>query len=174
VFVFFMTLLVWWNGFGVLEGASSADAAGPTFLTYLLLFFILYLCCAFALPDPDWEGSPAGSEKGVDLEAFYFSPEHRRWFFGLLIGFLIVVGVVNQATIEGNSISGRLASALPVGALAATIAIPIFTDRRWAHWGAAAVPIGLVVESCGTGWIIAPWRRVWTPCDSLAPSVCAV
>lgn len=73
-FVFLTTLLVWWNGFGVLVGASSAGAAGPTFLTYLLVFFILYLCCAFALPDPDWEGSPAGSEKGVDLGRF-ISPQ---------------------------------------------------------------------------------------------------
>ena len=63
----------------------------PFFLPFLLFFFLLYLCCAFALPDPDWEGSFDGSETSAeqetDLETFYFSTEHRRWFFGLLGGF---------------------------------------------------------------------------------------
>jgi|APHM01.1.fsa_nt_gi hypothetical protein len=99
-FVFLFTILLWWNGFSVLESASSAGEAGPRFLSYLLLFFLLYLCCAFALPDPDWEtsvaGSGDGSEPAVDLEAFYFSAGHRRWFFGLLTGLFVALWVDNQ------------------------------------------------------------------------------
>jgi apolipoprotein N-acyltransferase len=55
-FVFLFTILLWWNGFFVLK---EREEAGPIFLSYLLVFFLLYLCCAFVLPDPDWEeGAP--------------------------------------------------------------------------------------------------------------------
>ena len=50
-FIFLTTVLLWWNGFGVLK---EKEEAGPFFLMFLLVFFLLYLCCAFALPDPNW------------------------------------------------------------------------------------------------------------------------
>jgi len=148
VFVFLFTILLWWNGFSVLESASSAGEAGPRFLSYLLFFFLLYLCCAFALPDPDWEtsvaGSGDGSEPAVDLEAFYFSAGHRRWFFGLLTGLFVALGVDNQISFAWGSMQDRLVSALAIGGLATASAVPMVTDQRWAHWTAVAMTLGLI------------------------------
>ena len=141
--VFLTTILVWWNGFGVLEGTGDAGGTGPIFLSYLLIFFLLYLCCAFSLPDSSWGRASDSSERGVDLEAFYFSVEHRRWFFGLLIGFWIVIGVINQFTIEGG-VGRRLNSALPIAGTVALTAVPLGTDRRWAHWTAVTVVVGMI------------------------------
>jgi hypothetical protein len=136
--VFVLTVLIWWQGFTVLEDPSGGDGAGPHFLTFLLYFLLLYLCCAFALPDPDWErssgGDKGGSECGVDLEAFYFSTGHRKWFFGLLIGFWVTVGTANQLRLEPGGAIQRLDLALPTVGMAALTAVPIVTDRRWAHW----------------------------------------
>jgi hypothetical protein len=140
-FVFVFTILLWWNGFSVLK---EREEAGPIFLTYLLIFFLLYLCCAFALPDTDWEG-PGSSQRKVDLEAFYFSVEHRRWFFGLLIGLLVVLTVINQVAFELGGVVERLEAALPIGGLAALLAVPIGTDRRWVHWIVVAVVTGFFV-----------------------------
>ncbi|MCS3671849.1 hypothetical protein GGQ21_002519 [Salinibacter ruber] len=72
-FTFLLTILLWWQGFATFENPdATGDAtgeAGPLFLSALLIFLLLYLCCAFALPDPDWEradsdweGSSAASE----------------------------------------------------------------------------------------------------------------
>ena len=147
-FVFLFTILLWWNGFSVLESASSAGEAGPRFLSYLLFFFLLYLCCAFALTDPDWETSVArsgdGSAPAVDLEAFYFSAGHRRWFFGLLTGLFVALGVDNQISFAWGSMQDRLVSALAIGGLATASAVPMVTDQRWAHWTAVAMTLGLI------------------------------
>lgn len=164
--LFLLTILLWWQGFSVLKDPSPKDGAGPVFLTFLLFFLVLYLCCAFALPDPDrersysdWERSPAGAEstswedtsgrgtgpeRGVDLEAFYFSKEHRRWFFGLLIGFWVTLGAANQFTFGSGGLTKRLMAALPAVGLATLTAVPIFTRRRWAHWIVVAVIGGLI------------------------------
>jgi hypothetical protein len=165
--VFVMTILLWWQGFAVLEEPVAAGGPGPFFLTFLLFFLLLYLCCAFALPDPDWERSsaepgPTGSlEAGdsseevkdsaehqvdlqVDLEAFYFSRGHRRWFFGLLIGFWVALTVADQLTFESGGPAQRLRSVLPVIGLCAVTAVPILTDRRWAHWIVVALLGGLI------------------------------
>jgi hypothetical protein len=156
VFVFLMTILLWWQGFAALKEPDIGGGAGPFFLSFLLYFLILYLCCAFALPDPDWERASVGSgpagatnpagpaERGVDLEAFYFSTGHRRWFFGLLIGFWVALMVADQLTFESGGPAQRLRSVLPVLGLCAITAIPILTDRRWAHWVVVAVLGGLV------------------------------
>jgi hypothetical protein len=168
-FAFLLTILLWWQGFAALENPDATGEAGPLFLTALLIFFLLYLCCAFALPDPDWEradsdrerssaapestvergtyegstseestreeDSPGedtilkqggGLRRGVDLEAFYFSTGHRRWFFGLLITFWIAIGIANQLS---SGAGGAVA-----GGASALLALPIFTDRRWVHW----------------------------------------
>ena len=156
VFVFLMTILLWWQGFAALKEPDIGGGAGPFFLSFLLYFLILYLCCAFALPDPDWERASVGSgpagatnpagpaERGVDLEAFYFSTGHRRWFFGLLIGFWVALMVADQLTFESGGPAQRLRSVLPVLGLCAITAIPILTDRRWAHWVVVTVLGGLI------------------------------
>ncbi|WP_103030553.1 hypothetical protein [Salinibacter altiplanensis] len=147
MFVFVLTILLWWNGFGVLKGREET---GPFFLMYLLLFFLLYLCCAFALPDPDWEGrsgssSLAGSSKhSIDLKAFYFSMQHRRCFFGLLVGFILMLTAINQFAFEWDGARDRLESALTTMGVAVLLAIPIGTDRHWAHWIAVTVVITLL------------------------------
>ncbi len=149
-FVFLITILLWWQGFGVLKEPGVAGGTGPFFLTFLLFFLLLYLCCAFALPDPDWERSSGGaeptgsSEHGLDLEAFYFSTGHRRWFFGLLIGFWVALMVADQLTFESRGLAQRLKSALPAVGLITLTAVPILTDRRWAHWIVMAMLGGLV------------------------------
>ncbi len=155
-FVFVMTILLWWQGFTVLEEPVAAGGPGPFFLTFLLFFLLLYLCCAFALPDPDWERSSVesgstgsieageSSEHQVDLEAFYFSKGHRRWFFGLLIGFWVALMVADQLTFESGGPAQRLRSVLPVVGLCAVTAIPILTDRRWAHWIVVTLLGGLI------------------------------
>jgi len=159
--VFLLTILIWWQGFSILKNPGVGDGAGPTFLTYLLFFLLLYLCCAFALPDPDWERSSSGSEPtgssnasskatgsskhGMDLEAFYFSKGHRRWFFGLLIGFWVAIETLNQLTLGGSAGAiQRLDLALPTVGLAVLTAVPIFTDRRWAHWVVVVILGGVI------------------------------
>jgi hypothetical protein len=142
--VFLMIILTWWQGFRILKDPSLGDGGGPLFLAYLLFFLLLYLCCAFALPDPDWERSSGDSEHGIDLEAFYFSTGHRRWFFGLLIGFWVAAGIVNQLSFVSGGAIQRLNLALPIGGTAALTAVPIVTDRRWAHWVVVVMLGGLV------------------------------
>lgn len=148
--VFLLTILLWWQGFGDLKDPSLGGGTGPIFLTHLLFFLLLYLCCAFALPDPDWEKSPGRSEstgpseRSVDLKAFYFSIGHRRWFFGLLIGLWVVVGISNQLRLESGGAIQRLDLALPMVGMTALTAVPIFTDRRWAHWVVVAALGGLI------------------------------
>jgi len=155
--VFVLTILLWWQGFDNLKDPGLGDGAGPIFLTYLLFFLLLYLCCAFALPDPDWERSSGGSEPtgsskatgssehGVDLEAFYFSTGHRKWFFGLLIGFWVAIETLNQLALDGSAGAiQRLDLALPTAGLAALTAVPIATDRRWAHWVVVVILGGVI------------------------------
>jgi len=152
--VFLLTILIWWQGFSILKNPGVGGGTGPVFLSYLLFFFLLYLCCAFALPDPDWErssGGPEGSsEPGVDLEAFYFSTGHRRWFFGLLTGFWITLGIANQLSFDPGGAVQRLKLALLVGGMAALTAVPLGTDRRWVHWMVVAVTAGLIVSRAVT------------------------
>lgn len=152
-FVFLVTILLWWQGFNNLKDPTLGEGAGPMFLMSLLFFLLIYLCCAFALPDPDWKGMPSetepsgpteSSEAEVNLEAFYFSAVRKRWFFGLLIGFWIGVGVLNQLATESAGALQRLALALPTAGMVALTAVPIATDRRWAHWVAVVILGGFI------------------------------
>lgn len=70
------------------------------------------------------------SEWGVDLEAFYFSKQHRRWFFGLLIGLVVMLGAVNEISFgEGGIAAGfALPLAIPIGTAGAG---PIGSRRRY-------------------------------------------
>jgi hypothetical protein len=72
-------LAVWWMLFRLLRLEMWYHPVA--FLPVLVMVLTLYLLCAFALPDADPETKAAGP-KAVDLESFYLSKAHRRWFFG--------------------------------------------------------------------------------------------
>jgi len=82
------------------------------FVPYLGVFLLLYLTYSFALPSPDQErglasgtspvgasGMETGPEEVLDLEAFYFSVAHRRWFFGTLALMSGTIGVSSAGSI---------------------------------------------------------------------------
>ncbi|WP_263789963.1 hypothetical protein [Salinibacter sp.] len=157
---FLLAVQIWWNSFSFLTGATAAF-----FIVYLLTFLLLYLACAFALPDPKWEksrvaknvgGSPAetpgtregpGAQTALDLRAFYFSETHRRWFFGVFIAFIVMGQIGSQtarALSEGFSPRGQ--EMLLNGVSVMFIGTLILTDRWWVH-----VPIS-VLYFLGVGW----------------------
>ncbi|MFB6230913.1 MAG: hypothetical protein ABEL04_07125 [Salinibacter sp.] len=100
---FLLAIQIWWNSFSLLTGATS-----KFFFPFLAAFLLLYLTCAFALPDPGWEDSRAevgargasvetpAAQAPLDLRAFHFSVSHRRWFFGMLVGFIVTAQVGTQ------------------------------------------------------------------------------
>ena len=112
--VFLLVLQVWWQAFRFLRDDALAHVAA--FAPVLLAFLLFYLLCAFALPDPAWAagatvpdgpGIGKGGRGGVlDLEAFYFSRPHRRWFFGTFIGLLGASQLFNLAkwATQGESV----------------------------------------------------------------------
>jgi hypothetical protein len=136
-FTFLVAVQVWWNSFGLLQEATAEN-----FLSLLITFLLLYLSCAFALPDPDWEQPRAasgsvGGENGewepLDLEAFYFSEAHRRWYFGVLLAFIVTAEVFFQAIqmLEGDG--ANLRSLFLSGMLGVGLVPLILTDRWWVH-----------------------------------------
>ena len=150
---FFLAVQIWWNSFSFLTGATPAF-----FIAYLLTFLLLYLTCAFALPDPEWERSqtsktdeggsaetprsPMGTatQAPLDLRAFYFSASHRRWFFGVFIAFILMSQVGSQtarALSEGFGVNEQ--ELLLNGVSVMFIGALILTDRWWVH-----VPISVL------------------------------
>jgi hypothetical protein len=138
---FLLAIQIWWNSFSFLTEATPAF-----FVAYLLTFLLLYLTCAFALPDPEWEKSPAAKNAGapaseasvtrapLDLRAFYFSAPHRRWFFGVFIAFLVMSQIGGQTArtlSEGFGLNEQ--ELLLNGASVGLIGTLIFTDRWWVH-----------------------------------------
>lgn len=150
IIVLMLLVQFWWISFAVLQGAVFGQALA--FLPYLLAVLVLYLACAFALPDPECrpecapEMQPAGEtsmEKGapvptgaLNMKAFYFSATHRRWFFGALI-VLIVLGQllsIVSSLFLGDSTGGDVALTVALNlAVAALLGALIMTDRRWVH-----------------------------------------
>lgn len=138
---FLLAVQIWWNSFTFLTGATS-----EFFFPYLLTFLLLYLTCAFALPDPEWEKSQAANndygfivetpdaQAPLDLRAFYFSETHRRWFFGVFIAF-IVMGQIGSQTARGLSegFSVNEQELLMNGMSVMFIGTLILTDRWWVH-----------------------------------------
>lgn len=138
---FLLAVQIWWNSFSFLTGAPPAF-----FIAYLLTFLLLYLACAFALPDPEWEKSRTATTVGegsvktsatqapLDLEAFYFSASHRRWFFGVFIAFIVMSQVGSQtarALSEGFGVNEQ--ELFTNGVAIAFIGTLLVTDRWWVH-----------------------------------------
>ncbi|WP_263784705.1 hypothetical protein [Salinibacter grassmerensis] len=148
--VFLLVLQFWWASFGVLQGEIFGHVLG--FLPFLLMFLVLYLICAFALPDPDWESSPASGldsetaseeSSALSLKTFYFSAAHRRWFFGAFIALLILNQVVNisfsalSTEMTLNALD-RARGAFP-SLLSAGLLFGLIVSRRW--WLHATVAV---------------------------------
>lgn len=158
----------WWISFGALQEGTFGQAIA--FLPYLMAFLMLYLACAFALPDPECrpecapertpvrpssaEGPPGVPAEALNMEAFYFSPVHRRWFFGTLIVLIVLGQVISIASsvFLGDSTasdvaltaSTNLSAAVLLGAL-------IATDRRWVHVGVTLLVLGATGYTFITG-----------------------
>jgi len=130
---FLLAVQLWWNSFSFLNRATSAF-----FFPYLIAFLLLYLTCAFALPDPEWErpragsGGSSGPSSTLDLEAFYFSTTHRRWYFGTFIAFVVVSQIGGQ-TVRALESEPNLPELLSNGILVAGLAGLVVTDRWWIH-----------------------------------------
>lgn len=149
---FLLAIQVWWNSFSFLKGATAAF-----FFPYLIAFVLLYLTCAFALPDPEWEkpradggDSPGASSPGpptLDLKAFYYSTAHRRWYFGIFVAFVVMSQVGSQtARALGEYSAPNLQELLNNGILMVMLGGLVFTDRWWIH-----APIS-VICFLGIGW----------------------
>lgn len=152
--VFLLVLRIWWTAYDVLQ----QDAFGRVlvFLPYLLNFLGLFLACSFALPDSDWTPGPAAAGSGaerepehpaapLDLEAFYFSAAHRRWFFGTLIVITVlfeVITVVFFLAVEDAALLTIVAGRWEALTLVpAALVVPILTDRWWVHAPLAIVAV---------------------------------
>lgn len=156
--IFLIALQFWWVSFNVLQ--SEIFGRALAFLPYLLLFVGLYLACAFALPDLRWGPStPASSPEstgndGLDLEAFYFSEGHRRWFFGTLIGVTFLAQIISLPLFLVQGKVTLLQAGIVFGQnalLAALLAGLILTSRWWAHAGVGVLLFAALVYALGAG-----------------------
>jgi len=159
--VLLLVLRIWWTSFGVLQ--EEAFGRALVFLPYLLLFLGLYLACSFALPDSDWAPGSSGapqpdgtdstraSSRPLDLEAFYYSTTHRRWFFGTLIAIVLLFEIITILFLlieEDAALLEILAGRWEALSIApAVLAIPIITDRWWAHGVLGVLAFGGAVLS---------------------------
>jgi len=152
VIVLGYVLAVWWMLFRLLRLEMWYHPVA--FLPVLMTVLTLYMLCAFTLPDADPESNMHVTEAGekreiVDLESFYLSKVHRRWFFGTAAIFsLLVFATFNAAQFYEN---GR---PLGVAIKQTLLAFPIFiiphvllalVDRKWVHWGLTLYSLGWTV-----------------------------
>lgn len=137
---------IWWGSFELLE--KEVLSQGWVFLAYLLMFLVLYLACAFSLPDPDWHGGAAQADPEVlDLHDFHFSTAHRRWFFGTLLGLIVLAEIFTQTVFVPENRVRRL-SLNTTGIV--TLGVLIGTDREWVHWVITVLVFGAVLVSTAT------------------------
>jgi hypothetical protein len=161
--VLLILVQLWWISFGTLQQAVFGQAIA--FLPYLMSFLVLYLACAFALPDPDCrpecapEKQSAGERSAVpegalDMEAFYFSATHRRWFFGALIALLVLVQVLSivSSVFLGNGAATDVATTATTTLTAAgLLGALIKTNREWIHAGVTLLVLGATALAFITG-----------------------
>lgn len=153
-----IVLQLWWISFRLLQLELFANALA--FLPVLLLFTGLYLASAFALPDLRWGPSTSVSnskpsvEEQLNLEDFYFSRGHRRWFFGTLVGTVLIgqAVVVPLNLVRGEVTPLQVVSSLVQnGVLVAFLAYLVFTKSRWAHACGALLVFGALVFTLWSG-----------------------
>jgi hypothetical protein len=161
--VLLILVQVWWTSFGVLQEAVFGEAVA--FLPYLMVFLVLYLACAFALPDPECrpECAPelqstgdrsALPEDALDMKAFYFSATHRRWFFGALIVLLVLGQVISlvSSVFLGNGAAGDVAITATTNLTAAgLLGALIATNRERVHAAITLLVLGATAFIFVTG-----------------------
>lgn len=156
--IFLIALQLWWVSFDVLQ--SEVFGRALAFLPYLLLFVGLYLACTFALPDLRWGPSTSASRPGatgedeLDLEAFYFSEEHRRWFFGTLIGVTLFGQIISVPLFFAQGKLTLFQAGITFGQnalIAALLAGLILIGRWWVHAGIGVLVFAVMVYTLGTG-----------------------
>ncbi len=131
-----MVVGAWWGLYRFLQ--ADVWTQPVAFLLILFTSLCLYLLCAFALPELD--GPPETDDPGlVDLEDFYFSPAHRRSFFGISILYWFSMSVtlfiwkvstgMGDATLLGGvgyTFINGLILGIPFGVM-------VLTARKWVH-----------------------------------------
>lgn len=166
--VLLLLVQFWWTSFGALQEEVFGQAVA--FLPYLMAFLVLYLACAFALPDPECrpecapemqsaEASPEGNrsaapEGALDMKAFYFSATHRRWFFGALIVLIVlgqVLSIVSSVFLGDSSASDVVGSATANLTAAALLGALMATNRWWVHAGGTLLVLGVTALTFATG-----------------------
>ena len=165
---FLMAVQLWWNSFSFLEEATS-----EFFFVNLIDFLLLYLTCAFALPDPAWEGPKAEKDRGglslgalgpqapLDLKAFHFSEAHRRWYFGVFILFVVTAQISGQVASVFAEEKVNPQEIPPNVVFVGLLATLIWTDRWWVHTSVS------VLCFLGVGWGTLGSIFGWTPLGAL-------
>ncbi|WP_103019258.1 hypothetical protein [Salinibacter altiplanensis] len=151
VIVLGYVLMAWWVFYILLQAEVWHHPVA--FLPVLLSTMALYLLCAFALPDADREEVSyhtvdAEGEKLIDMETFYLSEDHRRWFFGMAATFsFLFFGSANYGQFHAGNIPVE-AALLQMLSASLLITIPHVilgvTRRRWAHLGLTIYSLGSV------------------------------
>jgi peptidoglycan/LPS O-acetylase OafA/YrhL len=146
VFALLLVINIWWGAYDLLQADIWANPVA--FLLVVLMGLCLYLVCAFALPDVQWE-SPAAEPSstgsaGLDLEAFYFSDGHRRWFFGTLIVLFVIafVGNIVGASLKETAI---VQNALLNLAVVGVYGLLIVTQRKAVHVVVALASLAMML-----------------------------
>lgn len=152
VIVLGYVLMAWWVFYQLLRAEVWHHPI--SFLPVLLSTLALYLLCAFALPDADrkevsYHTVDAEGEKVINMEAFYLSKEHRRWFFGMAAAFsFLFFGAFNYGRFHAAE---RSLEAALLQMLSAFLILTLphvilgLSKRKWAHWGLTIYSLGSVV-----------------------------
>jgi len=141
IITFLIVANLWW---GYYDGLVL-DVWENYFAFIILLGEVmsLYLLCAFALPDLDWDDparqqlsrrSEERSEETLDLKTFYFSRSHRYWYF---IIFIVLLAFV-EATESIEQYSKYDVVVWDIGetlraSLASAALILVVSEKEWVH-----------------------------------------
>jgi hypothetical protein len=113
---------------------------------------------AAAPPDsqarPDGPASPPSRRPPLDLEVFYFSAGHRRWFFGILIGLVVIAQVVTASSYlwkGGKDLLPLLSVAGYNGGFIAALGLLIYSDREAVHAAVAVATLAALGYSLSVG-----------------------
>lgn len=124
-----VTVQFWWSFY---EELHEHTVWLNYFAVHLPIFsaLCLYLISSFALPDRAEDGEFIGpalniddpTEEAIDLEAFYFDPARRHWFFGMFLLYLVLVQAndIVERAVTWQAVGLRGAFAVMFGTLMAT------------------------------------------------------
>lgn len=151
VIVLGYVLWAWWAFYVLLR--SEVWHHPVAFLPVLLTTLTLYLLCAFALPDAHREEASYVTVDAegttIDLETFYLSTDHRRWFFGtaalfsLLFFGTLSAGMFYEGERSVQTTVIQMLFTLPI--LTIPHLILAVTKRKWVHWGVTLYSFGWTV-----------------------------